>query len=215
MATNTSTNMSTPPVYPTYPPGPPQLYPGIPPRQRRWPLVAGVGAAGLTIGAVVASLITFGVTDKTNGSTATAAPVTITMTPSAAPTPSPLPTAQADRQTCTAWKSSGDLINAASMAQSIIPQGMTIIDPAVRTNPDWTAGVLKAGALYGQAADALSNHLAPGSTPALAETANTASAALRTLAITYKAFDPASGNAYAVTRTTANALDVLCERLAP
>ena len=92
---------------------------------------------------------------------------------------------------------------------------MTILDPAVRANPTWTAGAERAADLYGQASETLAAGIAPGTTPMLDQTADTVVGALRALFTTTKAFDDASGNAYAVVKEVANAMDVLCERLAP
>lgn len=204
--------ITTPPAYPNWPPPPyppPQPPTAAAPR-RRWPAFVG----GVAIGAVIAAAITAAIATQTTGSTTTAAtPVTITATP---PTPpAPLPAAEANRHTCDAWLASGNLISDASTAQSVIPQGMTILDPAVRANPDWTAGVQKAARLYGQAADTLDGDIAPGTSPVLTQTANTVVDALRALSTTTSAFDDASGNAYGVTKSAANAMDVLCERMAP
>lgn len=201
-----------PPVYSKWP-GSPYLPPQPPPARRRWPAFAAGAAIGAALAATIASIITANMVGSDHTSTP-AAPVPITETP-APPPPAPLPAAEANRHTCNTWLSAGKLINDASTAQSVIPQGMTILDPAVRANPDWTAGVQKAGNLYGQAADTLAGDIAPGTSPMLAQTASTVVAALHALSTTTKAFDEASGNAYAVTKSAANAMDVLCERLAP
>lgn len=209
-----------PPIYPAgmdraWPPQhypPPAPLPPAPAARRRWPVFVG----GVAIGAAIAAAITAALMAGTRD-TATRTPVTITATatPPAPTTPAPLPAAEANRHTCNTWLSAGKMINDASTAQSVIPQGMTILDPAVRANPDWTAGVQKAGNLYGQAADTLAGDIAPGTSPMLAQTASTVVGALHALSTTTKAFDEASGNAYAVTKSAANAMDVLCERLAP
>ena len=205
--------ITTPPAYPNWPPPPyPPQQPTTAAAPRRWPAFVG----GVAIGAVIAAAITAAIATQTTGSTTTAAtPVTITATPPAPTPPAPLPAAEANRHTCDAWLASGNLISDASTAQSVIPQGMTILDPAVRANPDWTAGVQKAARLYGQAADTLDGDIAPGTSPVLTQTANTVVDALRALSTTTSAFDDASGNAYGVTKSAANAMDVLCERMAP
>ena len=196
-----------PPPYP-----PPAPLPPAPATRRRWPAFVGGVAIGAVIAAAMTAALMAGTRDTTAGSPVT---ITATATPPAPTTPTPLPAAEANRNTCNTWLSAGKLINDASTAQSVIPQGMTILDPAVRANPDWTAGVQKAGNLYGQAADTLAGGIAPGTNAMLAQTANTVVGALRALSTTTKAFDEASGNAYAVTKSAANAMDVLCERLAP
>jgi hypothetical protein len=65
------------------------------------------------------------------------------------------------------------LISEASAAQGVIPEGMTIVDPAVRSNAAWSEGVQKAGSLYTQAGDVLK--VTPGATPVLAEAVSIAS----------------------------------------
>ena len=97
----------------------------------------------------------------------------------------------------------------------MIPQGTTILDPAVRANPTWTAGVERAAGLYGQAADTLAAGIAPGTTTILTQSAGAAAAALRALETGYKTFDQANGNTYHVVKESADTMDVLCERLAP
>ena len=92
---------------------------------------------------------------------------------------------------------------------------MTIVDRAVQDNPAWKAGVIKAGDLYGQAAETLAAGTPQGTTPMLEQTAAAASESLRALSTTTMGFDEASGNGYAVVKSVANAMDVLCERLAP
>jgi hypothetical protein len=203
------------PAYPTWPPPP---SPPIPRRRRRWPLVAGAAAAGAVAVAAITAVVTANVTAGSSGHTGTtAAPATATVTV-AAPTPAapaPLPEAQANGRTCAAWLSAGDLIHAASAALSVIPQGTTILDPAVRANPAWTAGVQKAASLYGQAGDTLAAGIAPGTTSILDQTANAAANALHALSTGYGTFDAASGNTYHVVRESADTMDALCNRLAP
>jgi hypothetical protein len=172
-----------------------------------------VGSAALA--ATVAAVITANVADTRTDSSAAHATVTVTATPPAAPTPAPLPAADADRRTCNAWLAAGDHIHAASAAQSVIPKGMTILDQAVRDNPDWTAAVHTAADQYGRAGDILAAGIAPGTTTVLDQAATTAVAALHTLSTAYGTFDAAGGNAYHVMRETADTMDVLCERLAP
>ena len=48
---------------------------------------------------------------------------------------------------------------------------MTIVDQAVRDNPDWTAAVHKAADSYGKAGDTLAAGIAPGTTTILNQAA--------------------------------------------
>jgi hypothetical protein len=179
-------------------------------------LVTGVAIASAALAAAITTVITTNVGGgAAGGHTAITTTRTVTVIPSPSSSPEPLPTAQADGRTCTAWLSAGDLIHAASTAQSVIPKGTTIVDPSVRNNPTWTSAVQKAADLYGQAGDTLAAGIAPGATPMLAETATTVVDALRALSTTTRGFDDASGNAYSVTKEAGNAMDVLCNRLAP
>jgi hypothetical protein len=174
-------------------------------------LVAGATAVGAVVAATTATVITANTVGKSSD---TAAPATITVT--AQPTkPAPLPAADADRRTCQAWLAAGDHIHAASAALSVLPQGMTILDPGVRDNPDWTAAVRKAADLYRQAGDTLAAGIAPGTTTILNQAATTAADALHTLSTAEMTWDAANGNTYHVVRETADTMDVFCERLAP
>jgi len=200
------------------PPPPPQMpgYPPLPPGppaggSRRWPVL--VGAA--IIGAVVSAVAAFAITTQARDTTVQGLPAPTTGTV-AAPTPAPpvpLSAEQADRQTCGPREEVSRLISAASEAQGVIPQGMTILDPAVRSNPAWTAGVLRAGSLYTQAGDVLK--VAPGTTPALAQAVTTAASALHALGTAYTSFNAASGNAHDIAKAASNAVDDMCQRLAP
>jgi hypothetical protein len=169
-----------------------------------------VAAAALT-GVIATQVATYRVDSAGHRSVT----VTVTATPSPPLKPAPLPAAQADRQTCNAWLAAGDSIHAASAAQSEIPKGMTILDPAVRDNSDWTAAVRKAANLYRKAGDTLTAGIVPGTSTILDQAATTAASALHTLSTAYGAFDAANGNTYHVMRETADTMDVLCERLAP
>ena len=134
-----------PPAIPGYsqlPPGPPAGDHGW-----RWPGLIAAGLVGAAVAAVAAAAITIQARDTTTATAPTApTPVTVTASAPAPPSPAPLPTAQADRQTCQGREEASRLISEASVAQSVIPQGMTILDPAVRSNPDWTAVFRKRGA---------------------------------------------------------------------
>lgn len=201
-----------PPIDQAWPPQqytPPPLPPASAARRRR-PVFVG----GVAIGAVVAAALTAGLMAGTRD-TATRTPVTITATPPAPTTPAPLPAAEANRATCDAWVAAGDLIHAASKAQSAIPQGMTILDPAVRTNPDWSAAVQRAAEQYKQAGEKMGSGIAPGTTTILDQSARATAAGLTTLATAYNTFDEANGNAYHVVKESSDTMDVLCTRLAP
>jgi len=173
-----------------------------------------VFVGGVAIGAAIAAAITAALTAGTSD-TATRTPVTITAPPPAPTTPAALPAAEANRATCDAWVATGDLIHAASKAQSAIPQGMTILDPAVRANPDWSAAVQRAADQYKQAGDKLASGIAPGTTTILDQSARATAAGLTTLATAYNTFDEANGNAYHVVKESSDTMDVLCSRLAP
>lgn len=202
-----------PPTYPTWPP--PSPYPAAPPRpQHRWAVTAAVAVVSAAVAATLAGIITAN-TDRDGETAPAASTVTVTAQPPTPSSPAPMPAADADRTTCQSWVSAGTLIRGASSAQSVIPPGMTIVDPAVQGNPAWKAGVIKAGDLYGQAAETLAAGTPQGTTPMLEQTAAAARESLRALSTTTTSFDEASGNGYAVLKSVANAMDVLCERLAP
>lgn len=203
--------MSIAPPPPAYPPTwPPQQYPPTPTKpRRRWPAVAAAAGAGAIVAGVITTVITLSVTTPTNDITSSSTdPVTVTASPPAPP--KALPAAQADTQTCHAWGATDKLYTAAALAQSVIPQGMTITDPAVQGNPAWKGGVIRASELYGQAADSFEAQIAPGTSPMLAQVSQTTVGSLRTLSESYKAFDPATGNAVAVYQASQKAMDWLC-----
>lgn len=189
---------------------PPPPLPPAPAARLRWPVFVG----GVAIGAAIAAALTAGLMAGTRD-TSVRTPVTITETPPAPTTPAPLPEAEANRATCDAWVAAGDLIHAASKAQSAIPQGMTILDPAVRANPDWSAAVQRAAEQYKQAGGKLASGIAPGTTTILDQSARATAAGLTTLATAYNTFDEANGNAYHVVKESSDTMDVLCTRLAP
>lgn len=205
--------MSIAPPPPVYPPWPASPHPPAPPprRRRRWPAVAAAACIGAVVAGAITALVTVTAIPHT-GSKAPAAPPTITVTAAPAKPPTPQPAAQADKQTCHAWGTADTLVTAASVAQSVIPQGMTIIDPAVQTNPTWKAGVLQASELYAQAANTFAAQIAPGTSPMLAQIADTTVSALRTLSEAYKAFAPEAGNAVDVFKANQKAIDWLCEQ---
>ena len=91
----------------------------------------------------------------------------------------PLPTAQADRQTCHGLHRDAGSHHRLGHRCTICPStGVTILDPAVQANPEWTAAVRKAGESLQQASDVAQGRDSPGTTPVLAEAANTAVKAL-------------------------------------
>ena len=205
--------MSIAPPPPAYPPTwpPQQQYPPTPTKpRRRWPAVAAAAGAGAIVAGVITTVITLSVTAPatTDTTSSSADPVTVTAAPPAPP--KALPAAQADAQTCHAWGATDKLYTAAALAQSVIPQGMTITDPAVQGNPTWKGGVIRASELYGQAADSFESQIAPGTSPMLAQIAQTTVSSLRTMSESYKAFDPATGNAVAVYQASQKAMDWLC-----
>jgi hypothetical protein len=97
----------------------------------------------------------------------------------------------------------------------VLPQGMTILDPAVRQSPEWSAAARRAADLYGQAGDLLAAGSTPGITVILSQAATSAVSALHALATTDATFDAANGNTYHMVRESADTMDVLCDRLAP
>jgi hypothetical protein len=205
------------------PPPPGMHHPGFPPapyprpsRQRRWPAFAAVAVASAAAAATIAAVIATQVaTHRADSTVRTPATVTLTATPSAPPPPAPLPAAQADRATCNAWHAAGDKIHAASHAISVLPDKMTILDPQVRSNPEWSAAVRQAAELYAQAGDTIAVGIAPGTSVVLSKSAAAAGAALHALSTAEAAFDVTNGNAYDMVRDSADTMDVLCERLAP
>lgn len=197
-----------PPAYPTWPPPPyPPATPPVRRRRRRWPAIAAAAAAGAIITATIATIVTTA-TNTPPPTAAPPAPETITVTPGPPPAPKALPAKQADQQTCRTWEAASMLVTAAALAQGVIPPGTTITDPAVQNNPGWKAGALKAGKLYGQAADTIK--ITPGTTQTLANNADTAISALRTLDIAYTTFDPANGYAMTTFQSTQATMNVIC-----
>ena len=181
--------------------------------RRSWLAYFVVGVSCAAIGATVAALIATHA--ATSRASITAQPVTVTAAATPPASPAPLPTDQADRRTCNAWLAAGEEIHAAQAAMPTLPSGMTILDPAVRQNPDWSAAVKKAAKQYGQAGDVLAAGIASGTTAILDQSANSAVNALHALNIADSTFDLANGNTYQMVRESAATMDVLCDRLAP
>lgn len=186
--------------------------PSLPPPRlrRRWPPLVIVGVAAGVVAVAIAALVTAQVTSRPARE---AAPVTVTVSPSASPSPVVLPAEQADKKTCQAWDAAKEKTSAAVAALQVIPKEITITTAAVRENPEWSAAVQKAADLYGQAADALV--VTPGTTLILDQAAHATADTLRTLSTAVKTFDPANGNIGSMTNEAYDAVQVLCERLAP
>lgn len=205
-----TTSHDTRPAAPA-PPAPPSPPPTG--ARRLWPQLA----AGAAIGAALATLTALAITTiGPNASTTTpAAPAPVTVTAAPQPGPAPLPLDQANRQTCQeGWLNASVHIRNATNAQAAIGAD-SILDPAVRANPSWTAAVHDAGAQYRQAADALKTQIAPGTSPILLATSNTTVRAYYALGDAYSNFDDLNGNAHAVATDTAEQMFALCTRLAP
>ena len=69
--------------------------------------------------------------------------------------------------------------------------------------------------LYSQAGSALESNIAPGTTPVLAEAAQTSVKALRLLGDAIRTSDPITGNAVTIANETTQQTGALCVRLAP
>ena len=200
--------IAPPPAHPAWPP--PPNPPGAPKQRRLWPAAIAAAAAGAVLAGGITTAITLAATTD-NPSTPISAQGTVTVTAAPPAPPAPLPAAEADAQTCHAWRTTDTLYTAAAAAQAVIPQGTTIDDPVVQANPTWTAGVTRAAQLYTQAADTFASQIAPGTSPMLDQIATTTIGSLRTLSEAFKAFDPVSGNAAAVYRANQNALNWICQ----
>lgn len=199
------------------------LHPGLPfdlanppptRSRRRWPILLAAGLAVAVTSAAAGSLITAGALTASDQSTVTvdtSSTVTVTAEPT---TPATLPAAEANRATCDAWATAGQSIRAASAAQATVPDGVTVLDPEVQTNPAWKAAVTDSANFYDKAANDLGAGITAGATPVLFQTGRAATAALSALASTFRAFDEASGDAYDLMKVSADSLDVLCERFA-
>lgn len=205
------------------PPAPPQMA-GYPPppgppsggrRRRLWPMLVAAAAGGAVVASGAAALITTQARD-TVAAPASPMPSTVTIpAPTPAP-PAPLPAAQADRETCqVGFVGTQQPTKSAAQALAILPSGMKVLDPAVRSNPVWAGAVRSAGESYRQASDALRAHIAPGTTPVLAQAANTAVSAFRLVGDAYVAFDPIAGNAFEMALESSDQMVALCQRLAP
>jgi len=205
----------TPPPFHAPPPDPREQR-----RTRGWTALIAAAVVGAAISAAAAAIIVVQASD-TGGATALgeSAPVTVTV---AAPRsakkspPPPLPAAQADRQTCQGgWIAAGNLSKSAVAALDVLPPGLTIADPVIRTNPAWDDAVRTAGDLYHRASQALRSQIAPGTTPILANASDTAAQSLNMLGETLIGDRDLNGNASAIADAAAEQMAVLCTRLAP
>lgn len=188
------------------PPGYPPPY-AAPRRPRRWPLIVGVAVPTAILAAAAAAAIT---AHSVNGRTSRP-PVAAAQTA----TPSPLSPAAANRAACSAYDAAGKLMSAAVEAVKVLPPGMAVTDPQVRSNPQWSAAATRAADLYGQAAETLRAGLAPGTTPALGDTAAALATTLAALRTLDDASDAAAGDVYAAAQAADRATAALCNRLAP
>ncbi|WP_256277893.1 hypothetical protein [Mycolicibacterium grossiae] len=137
----------------------------------------------------------------------------------AAPTPAapaPLPVDQANRQTCKeGFIATQAPTKSATEALSVLPAGVKVLDPAVQQNPEWAGAVRTAGGYYTQASEALRAKVAPGTTPVLANAADTAVKAFRVLGDSYTQFEAVAGNAHDLAIEASDQMVALCTRLAP
>ncbi|TQK27179.1 hypothetical protein FBY28_0127 [Arthrobacter sp. SLBN-53] len=199
-----------PPASPMWPPPPPPPQPSVRRKPRpRWPAVVAAASLGAAVAGLLTTLITVVATPAPTPAATPAAP-TITETAGPPPSPPPLPVAQADAQTCHAWGTANTLVNAATAAMQVIPDGSDITSPAVQSNPTWKASVSRASGLFGQAADTFESQIAPGTSSPLAGIADLTVSSLRTLSEAYQTFDPVSGHSVAVFQAAQQAMDWLC-----
>ena len=204
-------SIAPPPAYPTWPPQP------YPPQQqqqqrRRWPAIAASAGVGAIIAGIITTLVTMAATSGPTPTVTPAAAPTVTVTAAPPKPPPPLPATQADAKTCQGWAMADDLVTTAGTGLNVMPQNVTITDPAVQANPAWKAAVQRASQLYSQAADTLAAQIAPGTSPMLAEFADTTVSALRTLSVAYKTFDTTAGNVVDMFTAGRDALDWSCGR---
>jgi len=215
MSHNTFGVGTVPPPPPGFPPPPPSP-PARSGRSRIWPLVLAAGIIGAVLASATAAIVTVQARGTTAALPESVAPVTITV---AAPTPAPpapLPVEQADRQTCQeGFLATQAPTKSATDALAVLPAGMKVLDPAVQQNPEWASAVRSAGSFYTQASDVLHDKIAPGTTPVLAEAANTTAKAFRVLGDSYTQFEPIAGNAHDIAVEASDQMVALCTRLAP
>lgn len=197
--------------YMPQPPGPPSGN-----GRRRWPILFAAGIIGAVIASAAAAGITLQARDTTAATPELPAPVTVTVAAPTPAAPAPLPTSQADRQTCRqGWINAGNLIKSAQAAVTVLPPDVKVGDPATASNPEWAEAVKLAANYYRQASSALESNIAPGTTPVLAEAAQTSVKALRLLGDAIRTSDPITGNAVTIANETTQQTGALCVRLAP
>lgn len=188
--------------------------PRPPAERRRWPVLVAAGVVGAVAATITAAVVTAKALDTTSASAPTAlAHVTVTAAPRTPISPARLPVEKADHRTCQKRAEASRLISLALTVQGVIPKGMTIVDPAVRSNPEWAAAVQRAGALYNQAGDSL--QVAPGTTQILTNAVTAAAKALHALGTFYASFNKVSSDAQEIAKNASGTMDALCDRLAP
>lgn len=176
---------------------------------RRWPGIVAAASAGVLVGAVIGVGATMLTRERTEATT-----VTVTVTPEPSAPPAARPLERANRQTCEGWDTAGKLINDAADTLTVIPEGTSILDPAVRNTPERVSAVMHAGDLFQQAADALKQRTTPGAAEILTLTSQTTVSSLSALATAYRSFDESSGDSITTARTAAHSMSALCKRLA-
>ena len=136
---------------------------------RRWPVLFAAGIIGAVIASTAAAVITVQARDTTAAAPVLPTPVTVTV---AAPTPAAPAPCQPRRRTAKrarqGWLLACNFRSLRSRRESL-PEGMTVVDPAVRSNPEWAAGVQKAGSHLLRRQGTRSKVTCPGATPVLAE----------------------------------------------
>lgn len=204
-----------PPPPPAGPPFQPYPQPPTDGRRRRGPVVA-AAVLGAVIAAVATAAIAVQSRPDPTAAPAAHAPVTVTVPAPKPAAPSPLPTEQANHQTCyDGWDGASRFIDQAEAALATLPSGVKVGQPEVPTNPTWNAAAQQAATAYRQASDALKVGIAPGTTPMLAEAANTGVKQLRLLADAISTNNLMIGNAIEVGNASAKEIGTLCTRLVP
>ncbi|MCH9731997.1 MAG: hypothetical protein K0U84_20380 [Actinomycetia bacterium] len=193
----------------------PQQAPSWPPPAprppRRWPAIAAAAGSGALVAAVITTLVTLAVTPTTPATPSAASPKTVTVTASPPAPPTPLTVSDADAQTCHAWGTADRLVTAGAVKLNTLPDDVQPTDSAIESDPVFSAAVIGAADLFDQAATVFDAQIAPGTSPTLAQTADTTASSLRTMAQAYRTFDPIVGNSIAVFQASQKALDWLCE----
>lgn len=197
-----------------FPPPPPLPPPRRPSGRKRWPVLVMAGAISAVIASTAAAVITVQARGNSE-SQPISAPVTVTVAAPTPAVPAPLPVDQANRQTCQeGFIATQAPTKSATEALSILPAGVKVLDPAVQQNPEWASAVRTAGGYYTQASEALRTRIAPGTTPVLANAADTTVKAFRVLGDAYTKFEPIAGNAHDLAVEASDQMVALCTRLA-